>query len=395
MAGEQNFPAALQKMSAYFGRNQGPELIFDATFTAGSRFTLPNPINLSRPLEALLLTWRGRVVIAGANFTAVAAEAPQTILDNIQIFGTYKGTSQTPWNISGSTAFAMARMFNPRGNSLIINGVRQAELTVPNAQTLANFGNTGTYDIEIDYLLPTWPWMTTSHRANSSRPFYWYSQDWNNTLQLQLTFGDQTSFGTPAGMTTTTFTAFGAATGSPTVTIAARYVILGDQRSGFKSALVTRNEQQITSLVAVSQNQQIALLQRQKTTNVITKSGIILTGTSAFAHVFASLADNQLNRTQIVVDNKAIRNNQSNPQAKEHAGIQYNTVVPGGYLPMSFIDSQVPWTAFRADLPTVVAPGSAFQLMTDTLTANANNGVNFIQEQIIAEPNDPRWLGTR
>jgi len=397
MAGNnaQTFASYAQRYQAYAGRNQGPELIFSAAFAAGSRFTLPNPINLSRPLEALLVTWRGRIEIGVANIAVLAAESPQTIINNFQVFGTYKGTSQTPWNISGATAFAMAQCFGARGNSLIINGVRQPALGVPLAQAGATFGNIGTFDVEIQYLLPTWPFMANANRAHNSRQFYWQSQDWNNTLQLQMTFGDSTSFGTPGAGTTTTFSAFGSAAGSPTVTIAARYVILGSVKDGFKSSLVTRNESTVTSLVTAASAQQIALLQRQKTTNVIVKSGSILAGTSAFANVFTSLSDVQLDRTQILVDNKAIRNNQSNPQAKEHAGIQYSTVVPGGYLPFSFIDAQNPWTAFRGDDANVVPPGASFQLMTDILTANAANGINFIQEQIIAEPNDPRWMGTR
>lgn len=389
------FPSFAQKFSAYSGRNQGPELIYAAAFAAGSRFTLPNPINLSRPLEALLVTWRGRVVIGAANYTAVAAEAPQTIINNFQVFGTYKNSSQTPWNISGATAFAMAQMYGPRGNTVIINGVRQPALGVPLAQVGATFGNTATYDLEIHYLLPTWPILSLGNRAHNLRPFYWQSADWNNTLQLQMTFGDSTSFGTPGGATTVAFSSFGAGTGTPTVTIAARYVILGSAREGFRTALLTRNESTVSNLTAVASAQQIALLQRQKTTNVIVKSGVLLTGTSAFANVYASLSDVQLDRTQILVDNKAIRNNQSNPQAKEHLGQQFGTVVPGGYLGFSFVDSQYPWTAFRADDAQVVPPGAAFQLMTDVISANANNGISYIQEQIIAEKDDPRWVGTR
>src|SRR5262245_21988295 len=109
-------------LSAYLGRNQGPELFFSqpapsGLTPAGTVVQLPKTLSINRPLEALLLNWRGRVVVAGANYSAVAAEAPQTIIDRIRIYGTYKGTALTPWQISGATAFAFGRCFGIRGTS--------------------------------------------------------------------------------------------------------------------------------------------------------------------------------------------------------------------------------------------------------------------------------------
>jgi hypothetical protein len=102
-----------------------------------------------------------------------------------------------------------------------------------------------------------------------------------------------------------------------------------------------------------------------------------------------------LDRTIISVDNKNIRFNQDNVTNKETLGMKFDTVLPQGYNGFSFIDSQSPRTAYRADLPDVVGGGSTFLLLTDVLTAGANQAVNVVQEQIVADRADPAWLGTR
>ncbi len=382
---------------AVLGRYQGPEQFATTTHTgAVTQTVIPKNLSMNRPLAFLWLRWKGRVVIAGANFSAVAAEAPQTIINRIIVQGTFKGTSLTPINLSGATAYAYARMFGIRGSSSYIGTTRQAELSSPLAQTLANFGNTGTYDLDIWYAIPTFPIVSASSRAQNIVPYLWQPADWADTLQVTLNFGDQTSFGTPAGMTTTTFTAFGSGAGSPTCEIYTEYAILGPLRAGFRTAAVVRNENSINSgVTALATNVRIMQLQKQKTTNVIVKSGVQLTGTTSGVSVFASLNDTTLETTQIIVDNKPIRNNRSNLASKESIGYKFTTIEPQGYLPFSFIDSQSARTAFRADLPSVVGSGSDFGLYSDIIAANANTVINVIQEMIFADANDPYWAGTR
>jgi hypothetical protein len=57
----------------------------------------------------------------------------------------------------------------------------------------------------------------------------------------------------------------------------------------------------------------------------------------------------------------------------------------------SFVDSQTPRTAFRGDLPTVVANGADFGLYSSVVSANAANLVNILQEQVYADTDDPYW----
>ena len=63
-------------LASILGRNQGPELFFQQPFTALTAPIIPKNFNVNRPCERIHIVWRGSVVIAGANYSAVAAEAP-------------------------------------------------------------------------------------------------------------------------------------------------------------------------------------------------------------------------------------------------------------------------------------------------------------------------------
>lgn len=371
-------------IASILGRNQGPELFFQQSFSTLTSPLIPKPVNVNRPLERFHFVWRGRVVIGTANYTAVAAEAPQTIIQRFRLIGTHKRFgSLVPMDITGATAFVLMRMFREgRGNSEYINTTRQPEPSVPFAQVGATFGNTGTYDLEIHYSIPVGPILPSSSRI-AVVPFLYQQSDWADTLQLQLFFGDQTSFGTPGGTTTVTFSAFGSGTGSPLVTIFTNYDILGPLATSIASAVVIRSEQLNTTLTSVANNQRVQILQKQKTTNIIVKSGVLLTGTSAGVQVYASLSDTILDFTQPIVDNKPVRNNFANFGQKEYGGLAFSTVLPQGYLNFTFVDSLNPLTYYRGDL---LAGGSTFELDTNVVSANANNGVAILQEQVYGDP---------
>lgn len=371
-------------LASILGRNQGPELFFQQAFTALTAPVIPKNLNVNRPLERLHLVWRGRVVIAGGNYTAVAAEAPQTIISRIRLVGTHQRFgSLTPIDISGATAFAMTRLTRYRGCSLYINGVRQNELNVPLAQAGTTFGNNGTYDLEIHYDIPMGPIVSEASKL-STVPFLFMNADWGDTLQLQVFFGDQTSFGTLAGGTTVTFYAYGTNAGSPLLSIFTNYEILGPLASSISPAVVIRGEQtQLAPLAANGNAIRIQLLQKQKTTNIFFKTGTLLTGTSGGVSVFASLSDQILEFTQPVVDNKPIRNNFNNFALKEYEGYAFNTVLPGGYNNFTFLDAQNPLTYYRADL---LAGGSTFELDSNVIGGGANVAAGVLQEQVIGDP---------
>jgi len=384
--GENPNRAAAQVLSRF----QGPEQFFIQSVTPLTSPIIPQNINLNRPLESIDLWWRGRVTITVANFASVAAEAPQSILQQVILQGTHKTLNQIiPISMTGATLFAWPRLFQTTGNPLLINGVMQPELSVPVAQTGPNFGDVGVYDLEIRYTIPTAPVFGPGARRVTNW-FAYQPADWvGQSLQLQLFFGDESSFGTPGAGTVVAFSAFGSNTGSPSVTIDCNYMILGGAANKINAAVVIRNEQNLIagSLSATANAQRIATLQKQKTTNVVLKTGVILTGTSAGVQVFDTLDDDILQRTQIIVDNKPVRNNNNNRIAQCYHGRMFNTIVPGGYLPFSFVESQTPLTYFRGDQ---MSGGSNFEVDSDVLTALANQTGTMVQEQVLGNPGGPR-----
>lgn len=361
-------------------RFQGNELIQSLAFATLTSPVLNRNIPLSRPLESLEIVFRGRVVIAVANYTNVGAEAPQSILQRIRLTGTHRVFNQlVPFDVSGATAFAWPSLFQRFGNVCIINGVRQTDPGVPFAQTLANFGNIGTYDLEIHYFIPTAPFLGPGSRPTIT-PFMLMPEDWQDSLQLQIFMGDKTSFGTPAGGTTVAFSAFGSGAGSPSVSVYGNYAILGPLSGKMNSVVTVRNEIPVSGVVsAIASGIQLNPLQKQRTTNIVLKSGNILAGTSAGVEIFSSLNDDILTRTQVIADNKPLRNNTDNFSQKSYLGRMFNVIIPGGYYPISFIDSQNPLTALRGDL---VPGGSTFQVNSDVLTAAATQGCKMIQEMV-------------
>jgi hypothetical protein len=371
-------------LAAILGRNQGPEMFFQQPFAALTSPIIPKNILVNRPLERIHFVWRGRVTITVANYTAVAAEAPQTIISRVRLVGTHKRYGAlVPIDVSGATLFAMTRLTRARGCSLYINGIRQSELNVPLAQSPTTFGNIGVYDLEIHYDIPVTPIISkTAHVAVT--PFLYMDSDWGDTLQLQLFFGDQTSFGTPAGGTVVAFSAFGSGGGTPLVTIFTNYEILGPLSTQVSPAVVIRGEQIQSAPLASNGNAvRIQLLQKQKTSNVFFKTGTLLTGSSAGVVVFGSLADNILDFSQMVVDNKPIKNNFANFALKEYSGYTHDTVLPGGYNNFTFLDAQQPLTYYRGDL---IAGGSTFELDSNVIGGGANVAAQITQEQVIGDP---------
>lgn len=298
------------------GRFQGPELFHTdtsaATFAAVRNLLVPRPVNLARPLEFFEIVVRTRLVIGTADYTAGIPEAPQTLVERIRISGNHKRWGNvTPINISGANAFAWMRVFQTVGNDLMIGTTRSADPGSPFVQTTGlTTGVQATYDVELHYLIPVAPVLGVSQSAKlQSLSFLWRPEDWiDNSIQMEVTLGDRTSLGTPAGGTTTTWTAYGSASGNPSVEFYVGYAQMGRWQNVGRSGLVIRNDYTVNpALAAVAGAQTLINLQKQITTNVVIKSGIALTGTSAGVNVFASLSDLQLDQTGIiVVDRKSV-----------------------------------------------------------------------------------------
>lgn len=385
------FRAALEASASVLGRFTGPELFFQqnvALTAAGGplRVNLPRTLNLNRPVADVFISLRGRATVTVGNYTAVAPEAMGNLLQNVQIQGIHKDFGNlTPIQMSGATAFLFPTMFQARGNGTsIINGVYQA---FPAGRPMAsNFtGAVGTHDFITVWRIPCGPMLGMGQAVKrQATNFLWMAKDWADTLQTQLTFGDASALGDTTGATVA-FTAFQSATGTPLMSIHLNYSLLTQFEGLMRAGVVVRTEQpcaqQQTALTTAAVLQ---TLQKQITPNIIVKTGTIQTaGLTAGIDTLAALSDFQLDRTQITVDNKPVRNNQDNIVFKADQEAYWNALIPEGYFLLSFVEGQNALLSYRGD---GLAGGSQFQVQTDVIAASANNRQRFIQEQILGGP---------
>jgi hypothetical protein len=383
------------------GRDQGPELFYSQDVTLGGLtggpviVNVPRTLTLNRPLKDMTIVLRGRLVVGAYDYTSVSPEHLLNLLAQVQLSGIHRVYGNlVPLRMSGATAFQWNNLFGGGrwASRMLVNGILVAPAGSPftlnstaAASALIFSGAQGSFDFEIYYKIP----LGLVFPASAGGPqrgvsFLYLPQDWADSLQLQLTMGDRTSIGVPQASTTTTFTAFGSASGSPSLAIHLNYSILGAFGNALKTGVVIRTEQSFTSFTALVNQTRLSLLQKQITSNVLVKSG--LTQVANTSPVFTSLSDVQLGRTQMMVDNKPIRNNQDNGVAKAWGQANFDTVWPQGYLPFSFVDSQNPLTAYRGD---GLQGGSTFELDTDILTASASNLQTLVQEMIYGGPFPP------
>ena len=378
-----------RQVASLLGRNQGPEFFFQQPWTALNNVVIPKAINLNRPLERIMLDWQGRIAVGTANISPVFPESLQNLIQTIKLTGTHAAfKALTPINLTGADAFAWPKLFKPRGNSTYVNNALADNLGIP-AGFPAGTGFLGTtggspYDTEIIWNIPLTPVLPVAAKVNLV-PFYYQQKDWGDTLQMFMTFADATALGT-LGTAVVTFTSFGSGAGTPQLFLFTNYEILGALAESISSAVVIRNTQnvpqsQITSAAATLQRLQ--LLQKQKTTNVLLKSGTLASGTSAGVSVYATLSDAIFQQTQLVVDNKPVRNNFLNSAYKDYQAYSFDARWPQGYLDFSFIDSMNTLTAYPADQ---LAGGSVFELDSQVLTGGASNFAEIIQEQYLGVP---------
>jgi hypothetical protein len=383
--------AAAQKITPgqvarLLGRNQGPEFFYQAAWVPLQTVQIPKNVNLNRPLERLQIRLDLRITIATADMATVFPEALQSLIQQIKFYGNHaKWGGLVPIEMTGADAFAWPKMFRTRGSSIYINGVRVDPLGVPAGLPLTTFGKIGAYDITIFWNIPLTPVVPAAAKLNCV-PFLYMQSDWGDTLNLQLIMGDSSSLGVQGGGGTATFSAFGSGAGTPQFSVYTNYEILGALADKLTTAVTVRAIQQVAqgNITATSANLvKLAQLQKYKTLNVVLKSGIQATGTSAGVTAFSSLSDTIFEQTQIRVDNKPIRNNLSNSSSKEYIGYAFESIEPQGYLPFSFIDSLNPRTAFDGDR---VASGSTYEVDSQIISANANNAAEIIQEYFQGMP---------
>lgn len=356
---------------------------------------VPGPMQLTRPAESMSVEVRFRLTVTVAPYTTVAPEAPQNMVQLIQLQGNHKDFgAQTPIRMSGAYAYAWGRIFQLQtgGGTYLIskNGGALVQAGQPGRPFVSAFdGTVATHDIVLQIHVPFGPSLMPSPlKTKQSTNFLLQPLDWGSTLQLTLLLGDASAFGDPTGATAA-FTAFGSATGNPQISVFVNYSLLGEfQNKMGRSGLVVRNEQQLPNQLALANNALLAQLAHQITPTVVLKTGNFQTGAAPSANVdtLSALSDLQMEATQLVVDNKPLRNNVNNLMLKAYHERMLNTGVPEGYFPLTFIEGGTSLLAYRGDrLPG----GSQLNLQSNVITAAASQRQRMVQEYILGGPFPP------
>jgi hypothetical protein len=427
---------AIRHAQHHLGRDQGTELFFTGStgaITQGglTTVTIPKPFNINRPLRKIRIDLVQAQTTATGAYTATNVDAPASILQNARITGTHAQFGVlTPINISGRALWmkqlARRKQANnfyltlgttgengfPVGNisgftsfpsSASIGGrvrmtwrdgvVPAAAITVAGGGASLNplqsplAGATGplqaavnTFLFENRYtvdLAPSLgPWARTS-----KLPFSWRPEDWADTLQLVLTFGDGNALG-PIALANVT-------NQNIQYNIYFVYDLLGKDYIGKVSpAVLIQGEQAVAVPTKGSNNFRLTALQKKKTVDIIMTSGQLRTGGTVGPNVaFTNFDDSALDVTQAIVDGKPIHNNLNNLAYKDHVNEVYDMQMPQGMFMVDFLTSQSPLSAYPGQN---VAGGAAFELDTNapdpgTLLAT-NYNIQMIQDWFVGDP---------
>jgi hypothetical protein len=411
----------IRHAAQYLGRDQGAELIYSGAWatTAGQLNVqlIPKALNINRPLKKLIIRVQWTSTLATAAYTTVNAESPQNVLQNVRLTGTHaKFGALVPINMSGATLWMRGQLRKRSGSHQYVNlgaggfGIvraRQVYQDIPGAGAYGTLAAPGTgitvgagigplvpllspsstswstladspqiWDIfyELDFAPMFGPWSRMAKLPFSLRP-----EDWGDSLQLQLTFGDMNAIGTIAASADNTASL-------QTYSVYGVYDLLGkDYVDKISPAVLILNEQSVPTPAASGNNQRLAILQKQKTTGIIVKTGVLgayaLIGPNV---VFRIMDDTILEQTQVIADTKPVHNNLSNMTYRDNVEEQNDITHPQGYFLVDFCGSQNPLTYYRGDK---LAGAATFEIDTNiTATPPANYGISMVQEIVIGEP---------
>lgn len=383
------------------GRDQGPQLWFQSTFTPAATGNVivqqPQMADLSRPSEGVLIITRYRVNIGVAAYASLNAEAPQNLLQQVRLFGNNSRTGATvPFFGSGASLFALNSMFDTSGTGgkqfiTLSTGslFRAPRLSSPAGQTIGtangNFGGVAKFDIETHYYIPFGPF---GGNPLQGLLFSQRDQDWNRTMAMTLTFGGNTTaatdnFGVKGASGTLAFTQYGADTGNPSVFV---YLIPTLQQSAtgaivsqYTPGVIQRNVvSPFTAPTANGTQQLIAILQNYDTPNIVTKTGVV----NALGD-YTSLSDGIFTKIYNTVGGKPVVQLNDEFSQKDWYEQKTQGLFPLGYNALNWVGAgyRMHWArVFKA--PTA---GTQWLLQADIAGA-ANQQAEIYQEQVLVEP---------
>ena len=381
-------------------RPTGPKSVQTGiTWTGGGSTLLSQALDLSIPIRAIRLTFKGRVVIGTAAMTSVNPEGFLNLISNITIQGVNarQQGNVTLWNIDLATLWVMSHLFGYRSNIFTINaGSGETIVPIPTTPFPASGatgyinGATGTYDFRIVVDLPFHPmgFQAFGNHSLAIPGFLVRNEEWKDSISISLTYGNQLgnstgSLGVAAATTTVTFSSYGSGAGSPTIDIESIPVMSGLQmKDSFLPGVLSRAATPITTILpAAGTNVPLLNFQKQPTPRVLFKIG-----TSTVSPAFATLSDTNLTQVGTLLGgNRNVRNKLDIWKHKQHTTDIYQRDPIQGYSLFDFIEQGNYDSSFPGQ---DVGDGATLQLVGD-VTGVANALGLIVQEQLLHAPTGP------
>lgn len=388
-------------------RPAGPKLIQSGiVWSGGGSAQISQAIDLSLPIRGIRVVFKGRVVVGTAAFTSTNPEGLLNLISSFTIAGTNarQRGNITLWTCDLATAWTMAHLYVKTANRFTIATAGAGSdamvpdlgtpfpvsgTAVPNRASGFFNGATGTYDWIITCDFPFHPHAMNSlgKAPNSVVGFLVRNEEWKDSLQVQMQYGNQLTnstgaLGVAAATTTVTFTAYNSGAGSPTIDLYSLPILMGlDLKDQVLPGVYSRVTQPINSVLqsAGASTTTLLNLQKQPTPRIVFKGG-----TSTVSPAFATLADSTLLSTIGISlgGNRNVRNNVDLVSHKQHTADVHNQIPIQGYTLLDFMDSGNPDSAFPGQ---DIGDGATFQLV-GTPVGVANAIALIVQEQMIHVP---------
>ncbi len=405
-------PQDIRPLLARVSRDQGPEFEQTLTYASLTQVSTPTSLRTDRKIKWLQFHFRGRATNAA---TGPTLRTPPVIL-SAAVATAAAGVVPATTATNGAVVFSLIQQITVRGQHLkygaqVIFQMRGETIAELNALLLPNYipqwtisANGGaairfgplsttlaqTNDIEFNLPVPLFP---RNCSPADSVMYCVHGPDWPGNLFVDVLFADGTALAT--ANPPTTFTAYGSASGSPSLDITSERPLLGkDFMAKIRGAItysITYTSQPTTAVnSAGGTGVKISDLTVGKdTSRIFLKTGVQGTGESAGVVAYGSLSDLIVTRTFFSLDNRNLRFQNTNNDAalQDYMGRTYGRWIPVGYKIIDFVQGpgigpSNPKASFGSSQLTAARK---FEVDGD-VTAAANQIAEVVQEMILGAP---------
>jgi hypothetical protein len=360
---------------------------------AAGQINVQKNIPLLQPLAHVGIKWSGRLTVT-VSITDSPPEVGLNVFSQIKIFGTHVSLgSETPVQMSGEWAGRLPGLVDrAKGSGIAVMDVTSGGVTTyyviddfsKGVFTPTFFAAGGSpYDINVRWIIPTYPMGVLDFNALQ---YLWDARSWGQTMQMQFQTRDASAVGAFGTTGTKVLSAYGSATGNPSVQVLLDYANLGPKLdASIAKAVLVRTTQGISQFLtaALPVGSRLLLMQNKKTLNVLVKTGTIETGSN---NVYASLSDSIIAQTQLLKNASPIRNLVLNDMTDFLSQFREARRHAPGYLVIGCDDGEPannPHAAIRAN---EWGAATQFNLASQVVTGAATNLGEALQEYVDGEP---------